>query len=79
MASLTNYWPMVRFHLRVIREQWAPAVRFWRTVRSLRRVTQGRWVIQGVRSQWLGSNRSFRLLVILPGDRLQSLEPGNVT
>ena len=78
MASLTNCWPTVRFRLRAIRERWVPVVRFWRTVRFLLRAIRARWV-QAVRLCRSDLHRSFRSLVILPGDRLYALEPGNVT
>jgi len=68
---------MVRFRLHAIRERWA--VRFWRTVRFLRRAIPERWAVQAVRLYQLDFNRNFCLLVILPGDRLRILEPGNVT
>jgi hypothetical protein len=74
-----RFWRMDRFLLRVTPGQWAirPAVR---TDRFLLRVIQGQWaILPAVRSCRLGSNRSFCLIVILPGNRLQALEPGNVT
>jgi|HubBroStandDraft_1064217.scaffolds.fasta_scaffold265848_2 hypothetical protein len=80
MASLTNCLRMVLFLLRVTLGRWVP-VRRSLMVLFLLPVTLGRWV-PALRSHIRWSVYKHNLIlfgVMIPGDRILKLEPGNVT
>src|ERR1700722_912870 len=69
---------MVRFLLRATPVRWVPARRS-HTARFLLHVTPARWV-PGLHVRWSVYKHNFiSLRVMIPGDRVLRLEPGNVT
>ena len=78
MASLTNCLRMVRFLLPVILGRWEPGRRSL-MVLFLLHVTPARWV-PGLHVRWsVYKHNLISLRVMIPGDRVLRLEPGNVT
>ena len=78
MASLTNCLRMVRFLLPVTLGRWEPGRRSL-MVLFLLHVTPARWV-PGLHVRWsVYKHNLISLRVMIPGDRVLRLEPGNVT